>query len=188
MANITAKEVAELREMTGCGMMDCKRALVQAEGNKDEAVKILREMGLAKSAKKAGRIAAEGVVKAKVVGLTTFGAFATVIPGIDGLIHISQIADRHIAKPQDVLSVGEEVQAKITEIDFEKHRVSLSIRALIEPEEKEEDAEDEAEEVSTEDTLVYSDEAGINLIADEEAEEEPVEVAEEAVTETATEE
>lgn len=68
MANITAKEVAELREMTGCGMMDCKRALVQAEGNKDEAVKILREMGLAKSAKKAGRIAAEGVVKAKVVG------------------------------------------------------------------------------------------------------------------------
>lgn len=68
MANITAKEVAELREMTGCGMMDCKRALVQAEGNKDEAVKILREMGLAKSAKKAGRIAAEGVVKAKVEG------------------------------------------------------------------------------------------------------------------------
>ncbi|MGN1119876.1 MAG: translation elongation factor Ts [Oscillospiraceae bacterium] len=68
MANITAKEVAELREMTGCGMMDCKRALVQAEGNKDEAVKILREMGLAKSAKKAGRIAAEGVVAAKVNG------------------------------------------------------------------------------------------------------------------------
>lgn len=68
MANITAKDVAELREMTGCGMMDCKRALVKAEGNRDEAVKILREMGLAKSAKKAGRIAAEGVVNAKVVG------------------------------------------------------------------------------------------------------------------------
>lgn len=68
MANITAKEVAVLREMTGCGMMDCKRALEAADGNKDEAVKILREKGLAKAAKKAGRIAAEGVVKAKVSG------------------------------------------------------------------------------------------------------------------------
>lgn len=68
MANITAKEVAELRDMTGCGMMDCKRALVEADGNKDEAVKILREKGLAKAAKKAGRIAAEGVVKAKTNG------------------------------------------------------------------------------------------------------------------------
>lgn len=62
MANITAKDVATLREMTGCGMMDCKKALVEAEGNFDEAVKILREKGLAKAAKKAGRIAAEGVV------------------------------------------------------------------------------------------------------------------------------
>ena len=68
MANITAKDVAELREMTGCGMMDCKRALVEADGNRDEAVKILREKGLAKAAKKAGRIAAEGIVKAKVSG------------------------------------------------------------------------------------------------------------------------
>ena len=68
MANITAQEVKELREMTGCGMMDCKRALVEADGNRDEAVKILREKGLAKAAKKAGRIAAEGVVKAKTKG------------------------------------------------------------------------------------------------------------------------
>ncbi|MDE7230764.1 MAG: translation elongation factor Ts [Oscillospiraceae bacterium] len=68
MANVTAQDVKELRDMTGCGMMDCKRALVQADGNRDEAVKILREMGLAKSAKKAGRIAAEGVVKTKVKG------------------------------------------------------------------------------------------------------------------------
>ena len=68
MANITASDVKELREMTGCGMMDCKRALVEADGNRDEAVKILREKGLAKAAKKAGRIAAEGIVKAKVSG------------------------------------------------------------------------------------------------------------------------
>lgn len=84
------------------------------------------------------------VVEAEVVGMTTFGAFARVIPGIDGLIHISQIADRRISKPQDVLKVGETVTAKITAIDFDKKRVSLSIRALIEP--TEESAEDVAEE------------------------------------------
>ena len=48
MANVTAQDVKELRDMTGCGMMDCKRALVEADGNRDEAVKILREMGLAR--------------------------------------------------------------------------------------------------------------------------------------------
>ena len=71
------------------------------------------------------------VVTAKIVGLTTFGAFANIIPGIDGLIHISQIANKRIEKPADVLSVGEEVQAKITAIDFDKKRVSLSMRALL---------------------------------------------------------
>lgn len=73
------------------------------------------------------------VIEAEIVGLTTFGAFARIIPGIDGLIHISQIADRHISKPQDVLTVGDKVTCKITAIDFDKKRVSLSIRALIEP-------------------------------------------------------
>ena len=63
-----------------------------------------------------------------VVGMTTFGAFARIIPGIDGLIHISQIADHRIEKPQDVLKVGDVVKVKITEIDFDKKRVSLSIR------------------------------------------------------------
>ena len=67
-----------------------------------------------------------------VVGMTTFGAFANIIPGIDGLIHISQIADHRIEKPQDVLKVGDVVKAKITEIDFEKKRVSLSMRAAVE--------------------------------------------------------
>ena len=89
------------------------------------------------------------VCKAKVVGLTTFGAFANVIDGIDGLIHISQIADRHIASPKEVLSIGDEVDVKITDIDFEKKRVSLSIRALIEPQEEveEDEAVEEVEEV-----------------------------------------
>lgn len=62
MANISAKDVSELRAKTGCGMMDCKKALVEANGNFDEAVKILREKGLAVAAKKADRIAAEGLV------------------------------------------------------------------------------------------------------------------------------
>jgi 4-hydroxy-3-methylbut-2-enyl diphosphate reductase len=62
-----------------------------------------------------------------------FGAFAEVLPGVDGLIHISQIANRRIGKPGDVLTVGDVVDAKITAIDEEKHKVSLSIRALSEP-------------------------------------------------------
>ena len=62
MANITAKDVAELRAKTGLGMMDCKKALVEAEGDLDKAVKILREKGLATAAKKESRIAAEGIV------------------------------------------------------------------------------------------------------------------------------
>ena len=71
------------------------------------------------------------VVKAKIVGMTTFGAFAQIIPGIDGLIHISQIADHRIEKPQDVLKNGQEVTVKITNVDYDSKRVSLSIRALL---------------------------------------------------------
>ena len=82
------------------------------------------------------------VVNVKIVKLMTFGAFAEIIPGVDGLIHISQIADRRIAKPEDVLSEGQEVEAKIIDIDQEHKRISLSIRALIAPANE---SEDEAE-------------------------------------------
>jgi len=71
------------------------------------------------------------VVEAKVVKLMTFGAFAEIIPGVDGLIHISQISNRRIGKPEDVLSEGQVVQVKITDI-AENKRISLSIRALLE--------------------------------------------------------
>lgn len=70
-------------------------------------------------------------IECKIVSLTSFGAFAQIIPGVDGLIHISQIAYKHIGSPAEVLKVGETVNAKIMEIDFDKKRVSLSIKALL---------------------------------------------------------
>ena len=75
------------------------------------------------------------VARVKIVSMTPFGAFAQVIPGVDGLIHISQISNERIGKPADALSIGQEIDVKITDIDFEKKRVSLSIRALLEKEE-----------------------------------------------------
>lgn len=86
------------------------------------------------------------VVTAKVVSMTAFGAFAQIIPGVDGLIHISQISNERINKPQDVLTIGQEVQVQITDIDFDKKRVSLSMKALLD-----DSAEEAAEEVSSED-------------------------------------
>ena len=96
---------------------------------------------------------AEGdVATVKVVNMMPFGAFAEIIPGIDGLIHISQIADKKINKPADVLAIGQEVEAKITAIDTETHKISLSIRALIE-------AAKAAEEAMPEDYVADSDKA-----------------------------
>ena len=74
------------------------------------------------------------VVDAKVVKLMTFGAFAEILPGVDGLIHISQIAEKRINKPEDVLSEGQDVKVKITDVDADNKRISLSIRALLEDE------------------------------------------------------
>ena len=88
------------------------------------------------------------VASVKVVKLMTFGAFAEVVPGVDGLIHISQIADRRIEKPSDVLSEGQVVDAKIIAIDEENKKISLSIRALLQ--EEPEEAEEEAEEAPVE--------------------------------------
>ena len=100
------------------------------------------------------------VVKVTIVSMTTYGAFARIIPGIDGLIHISQIADKHIAKPQDELTVGQEVEAKIIAVDNDKKRVSLSIRALIQKEEEEKqdiEANDEVVYEATEDNAPVSE-------------------------------
>ena len=78
---VTAKDVQKLREMTGCGMMDCKKALTEAEGDMDKAVELLREKGLAASAKKAGRIAAEGM------------AYATVLDGVGVVVEVNAETD-----------------------------------------------------------------------------------------------
>ena len=114
------------------------------------------------------------VVKAKVVGLTAFGAFANIIPGIDGLIHISQISNKRIEKPADELAVGDEVEAKITGIDFDKKRVSLSIRALL----PEAQPVVEAEEPVAEDEVVAVVEPDAEPVIRELADEEPAADAE----------
>ncbi|MBR5236840.1 MAG: bifunctional 4-hydroxy-3-methylbut-2-enyl diphosphate reductase/30S ribosomal protein S1 [Clostridia bacterium] len=73
----------------------------------------------------------DDVVKAKIVRMLPFGAFAEIMPSIDGLIHISQIAAKRIEKPQDELSIGQEVDVKIVDIDWENKKIALSIRALL---------------------------------------------------------
>lgn len=88
-------------------------------------------------------------IECKIVSITSFGAFAQIIPGVDGLIHISQIAYKHIGSPAEVLKVGETVKAKIMEIDFDKKRVSLSIKALL-PEPQIEEVAVSDEEVAPE--------------------------------------
>ncbi len=90
------------------------------------------------------------VASVKIVSLTTFGAFAEIVGGVGGLIHISQIADKRIAHPSNALEVGQVVDAKITAIDNENKKVSLSIRALIEPEVAEEATEEAPAEAATE--------------------------------------
>ncbi len=105
-------------------------------------------------------------IDVQIVSLTTFGAFAQIIPHIQGLIHISQIANHRIEKPQDELNIGDTVKVMITNIDFEKKHVSLSIRALLAPEETEEAAEEVKEDEVPEGTAIPIEE----LLAKAEAE------------------
>lgn len=96
-------------------------------------------------------------IDVKIVRITTFGAFAEIFPRMEGLIHISQIAYERIEKPQDVLSIDETVKVKITDIDFEKKRISLSIKALLPAPEKPAVVEEEA----------AADEAPVTMSIDE---------------------
>ena len=126
------------------------------------------------------------VVDATIVGMTAFGAFANIIPGIDGLIHISQIANKRIEKPDDVLKKGQEVKCQITDIDYDKKRVSLSIRALLDEDEDLTDIlETEEEEAPVEEAAEEVEEVVEEAPAEEAAEEEAP--AEEAPAEEAAE-
>ena len=100
----TAQDVKTLREKTGCGMMDCKKALTQADGNMDAAIDILREQGLAKQAKKASRIAAEGVAYAATNADATVGV----------VVEINSETD-FVAKNDDFMSFVKTVADTIIE-------------------------------------------------------------------------
>ena len=91
------------------------------------------------------------VISVKVLKIMPYGAFVSVIPGIDGLIHISQLSNKRVANVADVVSVGDEVEAKITEIDYDNKKVSLSIRALLPEEPVVEEPAEEEEKISAED-------------------------------------
>ena len=93
------------------------------------------------------KYAVGNVVKGKVARMTDFGAFVELEPGIDALLHVSQISKEHVEKPSDVLKVGDEVEAKIVDFNEEDKKISLSIKALFAPE-KEETPADEGDVVS----------------------------------------
>lgn len=114
---------------------------------------------------------AEGdVIKCKIVRIVTFGAFAEIMPTIDGLIHISEIDTKRIEKPEDVLSVGQEVEAKIISIDWEEKKISLSMKALMVTEEPEAVEEAEDEVVEEGEALVYSTDENVEVEAPVDAE------------------
>ena len=73
------------------------------------------------------------VVTGKVARMTDFGAFVELAPGVDALLHVSQISREHVEKPADVLSIGQEITAKIVDLNIDEKKISLSMKALQEP-------------------------------------------------------
>lgn len=94
------------------------------------------------------KFAVGNIVKGKVARMTDFGAFVELIPGVDALLHVSQISRDHIEKPSDVLKPGQEIEAKILDVSLEDKKISLSIKALLPPKEDEEPAANEQSEES----------------------------------------
>ena len=76
------------------------------------------------------------VVTGKVARMTDFGAFVELEPGVDALLHVSQISREHVAKPADVLSIGQEIEAKVVDFNGEDKKISLSMKALEAPAEE----------------------------------------------------
>ena len=94
------------------------------------------------------KYAVGNVVKGKVARMTEFGAFLELAPGVDALLHVSQISKEHVEKPADVLKVGQEIEAKVVDFSEEEKKISLSVKALLAPEET------STEEVATEEASV----------------------------------
>ena len=90
----------------------------------------------------AEKFAVGNVVTGKVARMTDFGAFIELAPGVDALLHVSQISKDHVEKPADVLKVGQEVEAKVVDFDEAEKKISLSVKALYAPEETETSEED----------------------------------------------
>ncbi len=134
MANITAAMVKELREQTGAGMMDCKKALAECDGDKDKAVDFLREKGLASAAKKAGRVAAEGVVTSYIHGNGRIGVLVEVncetdfVAGTDDFKEFARDIAMQIAAANPKCVRREEVEAA----DLDHERKVLREQALAE--------------------------------------------------------
>lgn len=108
----------------------------------------------------ASKYAVGNVVTGKVARMTDFGAFIELEPGIDALLHVSQISKEHIEKPADVLKTGEEVTAKVVDFNEADKKISLSIKAMFAPEPKEEKVEEDADVVSVDiDAVIASEDA-----------------------------
>ena len=107
----------------------------------------------------ATKFAVGNVVTGKVARMTDFGAFVELEPGVDALLHVSQIAKEHIEKPSDVLSVGDEVTAKVVDFNEADHKISLSVKALTAPEPAEAKEESDADVVSVDIDAVIAAEA-----------------------------
>ena len=108
------------------------------------------------------KYAVGNVVKGKVARMTDFGAFVELEPGIDALLHVSQIAKEHIEKPADVLKVGDEVEAKIVDFNEADKKISLSIKAMFAPEKEEEAPAEEGDVVSVDIDKVIAEQSEEN--------------------------
>lgn len=106
----------------------------------------------------AEKYAAGNVVTGKVARMTDFGAFIELEPGVDALLHVSQISKEHIEKPADVLKVGEEITAKVVDFNNEDKKISLSVKAMLAPELKAEAPEEDADVVSVDIEAVIASE------------------------------
>ena len=125
---ITAEQVKELRDRTGAGIMDCKKVLVESDGNMDKAIELLRERGIAKAAKKAGRIASEGLVEAYIHG-GKYGSLVEVNSETDFVANNDDFKDfvkdvaMHIAAVGPEYVKREDVPAHLVEAEKETLKV-----------------------------------------------------------------